>query len=440
MKINVGILIFGDPTRRGTINSEVKFLNSLYEYNNEDCDFYIITVNSNFTKKIIENNKTIYNFKHDIIEVFSEKDLYKINNISCIITYPNHSSFYGGVLNDNNVLMYKIVSYLNNELNRKTFIRVNDSELKIRDYRSICKLRLEHNINNKENNETVFIKDKNNLIKANDLISTKPWNYSKIFWIANGSKENYDWVSETLYDRETKMYRVDSKEQINKNTIYLSDDLLFLVRKNYERFNEKYTDSLNHEKKICYIGFFDTVNKKRAKAFETLFNNNTFEIPIKIFGKGTEIIETLKDKQNIEIIEGFIEGDSEDYFDFLNKHLAYVFIGKGNNKSRYIGKTLYDSVVAKTPVIVYKKCDTEMICFKNKEYYFENEEQLKIIYDKLLDVNIRNNWIKQQREEIFNNLKQCDFKFKDQSISLNETVKEIYIKNDEISKRQLLLF
>ena len=440
MKINVGILIFSDPTRRGTINSEIKFLNSLYEYNNEDCDFYIITVNSNFTKRIIENNKTIYNFKHNIIEVFSETDLYKINNISCMITYPSHSSFYGGVLNDNNILMYKIISYLNNELNRKTFIRVNDSELKIRDYRNICKLRLEHNINNKENNETVFIKCKNNLIKANDLISIKPWNYSKIFWIANGSKENYDWVSETLYDRETKMCRVDSKEQINKNTIYLSDDLLFLVRKNYERFNEKYIDSLNHEKKLCYIGFFDTVNKKRAKAFETLFNNNTFKIPIKIFGKGTEIIETLKDKQNIEIIEGFIEGDSEKYFDFLNKHLAYVFIGKGNNKSRYIGKTLYDSVVAKTPVIVYKKCDTEMICFKNKEYYFENEEQLKIIYDKLLDVNIRNNWIKQQREEIFNNLKQCDFKFRDQLISLNETVKEIYIKNDEINKRQLLLF
>jgi len=440
MKINVGILIFGDPTRRGTINSEVKFLNSLYEYNNQDCDFYIITVNSNFTKRIIENNKTIYNFKHDIIEVFSEKDLYKINNISCIITYPNHSSFYAGVLNDNNVLMYKIISYLNNELNSKAFIRVNDSELKIRDYRSICKLRLEHNLSNKENNETVFIKDKNNLIKANDLISTKPWDYSKIFWIANGSKEHYDWVSETLYDRETKMYRVDSKEQINKNTIYLSDDLLFLVRKNYERFNQKYSNSLNQEKKLCYIGFFDTVNKKRAKAFETLFSNNTCEIPIKIFGKGTEIIETLKDKENIEIIEGFIEGDSEKYFDFLNKHLAYVFIGKGNNKSRYIGKTLYDSVVAKTPVIVYKKCDTEMICFKNKDYYFENEQELKIIYDKLLDDNIRNNWIEQQKQEIFNNLKQCDFKFKDQLVSLNEPVKEIYKKDDEISKRQLLLF
>jgi hypothetical protein len=336
--------------------------------------------------------------------------------------------------------MYKIVSYLNNELNRKTFIRVNDSELKIRDYRNICKLRLEHNINNKENNETIFIKNENNLIKANDLISTKPWNYSKIFWIANGCKETCDWVSETLYDRETKMYRVDSKEQINKNTIYLSDDLLFLVRKNYERFNEKYNNSLNNEKKLCYIGFFDTVNKKRAKAFETLFNNNMFKVPIKIFGKGTEIIETLKDKENIEIIEGFIEGDSEEYFDFLNKHLAYVFIGKGNNKSRYIGKTLYDSVVARTPVIVYKKCDTEMICFKNKDYYFENEQELKIIYDKLLDVNIRNNWIEQQKQEIFNNLKQCDFTFKDKSLTLNETVKEIYIKNDEISERQLLLF
>ena len=64
MKNNVGILIFGDPTRGGTIASEVKFLKSLYESNNHDSDFYIVTVNDSVTKKIIKEKETTYDFPH----------------------------------------------------------------------------------------------------------------------------------------------------------------------------------------------------------------------------------------------------------------------------------------------------------------------------------------------------------------------------------------
>jgi hypothetical protein len=87
--------------------------------------------------------------------------------------------------------------------------------------------------------------------------------------------------------------------------------------------------------------------------------------------------------------EGFIKGDSEEYFNFLNNHLAYVFIGKGQTEARYIGKTVYDAVVARTPVVVYKKCDSKMITFSNSEFYFENEQELKVIYDKLQNEETR---------------------------------------------------
>ena len=39
----VGILIFGDPTRGGTIASEVKFLANL-QIHNQNCEFVILTV------------------------------------------------------------------------------------------------------------------------------------------------------------------------------------------------------------------------------------------------------------------------------------------------------------------------------------------------------------------------------------------------------------
>jgi hypothetical protein len=114
---------------------------------------------------------------------------------------------------------------------------------------------------------------------------------------------------------------------------------------------------------------------------------------------------------NIEIEEGFIKGDSEEYFDFLNKHLAYLFIGKGQSESRYIGKTVYDAIVARTPVAVYKKCDSKMITFSNPEYYFEDERELHNILVKLKDPKTRMKWVEDQANEIFRKLPPSDFRF-----------------------------
>jgi hypothetical protein len=149
----------------------------------------------------------------------------------------------------------------------------------------------------------------------------------------------------------------------------------------------------------------------RAKALSTLFKENKMGVPLKIFGKGTEILTKLADKPNIEIEEGFIEGDSQEYFDFLNKHLGYIFIGKGHSESRYIGKTVYDAVVARTPIAVYRKCDTKQITFSNREYYFENETELAAIVEKLKDLEIRERWVADQHTEIMRKLPPSTFKF-----------------------------
>ena len=424
MKLNVGILIFGDPTRGGTIASEVKFLKSLYEQNSSNTEFFILTVNDSVNKKIIKEKDTTYDFPHKVIRVFGEPDLHKLKDFSCIVTYPGHSNFFGGYLNDNIIKMYQILSHATNDLKIPVFIRINDSEIKVRDYRRLSKQRLDAGYQSREEGklDAAFMRDPLNVEKAEKLVSYKEIDYDRVYWFGNGSKEACDWVSETLYDREDEYFRMASKERFIENTIYVSDDIFFLVKKNYERFHDEFDIKipelaqqnkpiLPYNLKFCYIGFFDTVNMARAKALNILFKENRHNVPLKIFGKGTEILSKLSSKENIEIEEGYIKGDSQEYFEFLNSHLAYIFIGKGQSESRYIGKTVYDAVVARTPIVVYKKCDSKMITFTNPEFYFENETELRAIYDKLQDPEVRKNWIVEQQEEIFRKLPPSEFRF-----------------------------
>jgi hypothetical protein len=270
--------------------------------------------------------------------------------------------------------------------------------------------------------DSAFMKDPVNVQKARDLVAWKQWDYSLIYWFANGSREACDWVAETMFDREEESLRMASREIFVNNAIYVSDDIFFLIRKNYDRFQiyDNLATAVDNghrdpyvKDKFCYIGFFDTVNMARAKAFSTIFKENKRFIPIKIFGKGTEILTKLHGKENIEIEEGFIKGDSEEYFNFLNSHLAYIFVGKGQSESRYIGKTAYDAVVARTPIVVYRKCDSKQIMFNNDEYYFDNEDQLQKIYEKLNDPEIRKRWIEDQKKEIFQKLPPSTFRFTD---------------------------
>lgn len=411
MPINIGILIFGDPTRGGTITSEVKFLTNLYETHSlsseHQYEFFIITVNPSVTKRVIREASTTYKFPHKIVACFTESDYHKLDNLSCIVTYPGHSNFFGGYLNDNIVTTYKIISKCTNVLKIPVFVRVNDSEIKVRDYRKMSEVRL---IDGESKPESAFMKDPGNVAKARDLVSWKEWDYNLVYWFANGSREACDWVAETLFDREDETYRMAPRQTFVDHTIYVSDDIFFLIRKNYERFQHLIDNSPSNER-LCYIGFFDTVNVARAKALNILFKENSHRVPVKIFGKGTEVLTKFKGKDNIDIEEGFIKGDSDEYFDFLNSHLAYIFIGKGQSRSRYIGKTVYDAIVARSPILVYGKCDEGHITFTSDEFYFRDERELHEKFEALKDPETRQRWLIEQSDEIFRKLPPSEFRF-----------------------------
>jgi hypothetical protein len=56
------------------------------------------------------------------------------------------------------------------------------------------------------------------------------------------------------------------------------------------------------------------------------------------------------------------------------------------------------------------------LIFKNKEYYFETEKELREIYEKLRDPAVRNRWIEEQRTElryILDNMMDPMFSFSD---------------------------
>jgi hypothetical protein len=423
--MNIGILLHGDPTRGGTINSEINFLNNMYE-NLSTHNFFLLSVNSSITKKISTKYSSIFIFPYKVIEIYDEASYDILKSFSCLITYPNHSNLFGGILNDNMIKMYKIISKCTNELNIPVFIRLNDSELTVRDYKKIVSLRLDN-----DKKTSAFYSNEENVKKSKNLVTYQTWNYNKIFWLANGSKNHYDWVVETLYDKEKEVNRVSNDRQnILDNTIYLSDDIFFSVKLNYEK-NKDLDNTSYKENKLFYIGFFDTINVKRKVVFERIFKENMKNIPIKIFGKGTEILTKLKDKSNIEIEEGFIQGDNENYFKFLHNYLAYIFVGKGNFKAKYIGKTVYDCIVARIPVLIYSDCDKDKRIFDKGQYYFSNESELHDIYVKLQDENIRQDWVIDQKEQIFKKLDDFNLDLNKHCI---EKTENIISTNKNISK------
>lgn len=405
-KLKIGIFVHGDPTRGGTIASEVKFLKHLYESNSEDCEFYILPVNPSVTKRVLKEKEIHYNFPHKVVPMMDPDNMELLSKFHAIVTWVGHTNFYGGLLNENIVRLYKLISNFTNKLKRPVYIRVNDSEGKVRDYRYMASLRLLGKPESSFNALEVNRKSAENLVH-----NYQEWDYSRCYWFANGAKEIYDWLPETLWDREDEEMRRSTREQIEANTVYLSDDIFFMVRYNYERFAHLSIEPRSQS--LFYIGFFDTFNTKRAKAFEEIWKPNKHKIPLKIFGKGTENIKKITGPafSHVDIEEGWVRGDSPEYFDILNKHLGYVFVGKGNPINRYINKTIYDAVVARTPIISYRPCDTNHVCMTSDELYFENEEQLNAIYQKLSIPEERERIIKEQAEDVFSRLPLPSFKF-----------------------------
>jgi len=238
--------------------------------------------------------------------------------------------------------------------------------------------------------------------------------YSKVYWIANGSDKIYDWAPDVIYKNVPSLMKGDDiKESLDK-VLYVSDDILFGYNENLKRL-ELDCDK-NHDNKICYAGYLrGTVAEKRPKILSKIFKENKFTIPTRIFGPGSIDIEVLQNKPNIEIIEDSFQGD--EYYKFLNKQLAMIHFGKGKPNYSYISKSIYDCAVSGVPSLIYLPCDTKRLIFDNDLFYFSTEKELKQLYKKLQNNETREDYLRIQREWIDNTLSNKmypNFKFADQ--------------------------
>ena len=389
-RINIGVVIYTKiGTKTSILLGEFEFWNHFYEVN-PDCDFYFISISKNTTKSILDNAHLL-KFPVRMIQVYSKEDLHKLDGLSGVFTYMNRNTFFGGQMNPSCVHNYMISAYCSNNLNLPLFIRTPDSEYPYLDYKRIADVRIE-----KATPSTPkFIRENQRFL---DIIPTDI-KYENVYFVANGSSQIYDWVVDVVYNDIPDHQRMMTLKEISDRTIYVSDDLLHnisLYRNRYE-----YLGNRAEIDRILFIGYLQgSVAAGRIKVLNKMFGSKVEDIPLDIYGPGASELEI--NRSDINLINQPIFGTA--FFELLNKHLGYVFIGKGNPVNKYINKTVYDCMSAKCPVIVYAPCDTNGLLFTNREFYFTTESELLEIVEKLKNPTIRERWIIEQKTELLNTL------------------------------------
>jgi hypothetical protein len=389
-KLQIGVIIY---TKIGTNTSiladEFKFFNE-FQAHNPDCEFVFIAV-SEFTKKSILKNRDLLNFPQSMIMVNSKDELHKLDGLSGVFSYMSRNTFFGGNIDKACAKNYMISSYCTNELDIPLFVRTPDSEYPFQDYKVMADVRINH----ATPSTPKFIESNKNELA---VMETRV-NYDNVYFIANGSRKICDWVVDIAYNDLIPSYRVMTTEEISKRTLYVSDAILFNVWNYYDSYS--YLPNESTINKFIFIGYLSgSVAKNRLKTLPKVFKDQTHEIPTDIIGPGAS--DLVIDRPDVTLMDKGVYG--KDFFEMMNKYLAYIFIGKGNATNKYINKTVYDCISARCPVVVYSECDTTGIIFDDKEFYFSNEEELRVIYEKLQDPAIRLDWIERQHNEIKNKL------------------------------------
>ena len=406
----IGVILYSSPgTKTSILLSEFLFFNKLAEINPQ-VKFVFIPVTKHIEAK---TNKYLH-----LLEPHVDWEVLRIDNplksaqlrnsgFSGFFTYMLRNNFFGGSIDPRCKMAYILCSYVTNALKLPLFIRTPDSEYNYQDYR--------HMINVRINSPTSGQKFKEVNQKQYPMIMA--WeriDYSKVYWIANGSDKIYDWAPDVLYNNVANELKLDDVKNSISRVLYVSDDILFGYNEYKDRLKLPNSDK-SHDGKICFAGYLKgSVAAKRPKRLKEIFGKNKYKIPTRIFGPGCNDIDAIKNKSNIELIEDSFQGDQ--YFEFLSQQKAMIHFGKGNDNYSYIAKSIYDCGIAGVPSLIYLPCDQNRIIFDDDRFYFSNEKELNELNDKLKDERVREEYINDQREWIENTLSNKmypNFKFSD---------------------------
>ena len=306
-------------------------------------------------------------------------------------------SFFGGLMNERDINNW--VNLVKFSYKSKVYLRVSDSEqswINIRNFfiNRFSKLTKFENLNS----SNIHIEDQkffdNNKL-AQKLIDLPELNWSNIYPLLNGNLTK--WEYKYFITNQNQKYREDVPfHDISQNTIYLTDDLFFLIRENDKLVN--YNEVYNN--KLLFVGFISGHNKSREKVL-----SEYLDIPLYI---QTDTSGSLKPTV-AEINDVKIPGDNKNYFDFINKHLAGFFIGKGKKESLdYINKSIYDFLIAKIPILIWEEVDKQHSIFPNINCYFTDKQSVLEYIELLKNEKYRKELYELQKECIFYKLGYID--------------------------------
>ena len=375
--MKVGLFLHFDFSMKGMLFNELKCYNTIF--NNPAIEkIYIFDYRGKYADMCKD-----FDFEYTRVLVNGFDDAEKFNKADIIFTWDGYQDFFAGVISPKAIDVYKIMSKVTNELDKKVYFRICDSKHFMRDYKVMI------NDRNSDTESGRKFAERNALL-INKLDDTASINYKNAYYLCNGSRTVSDWSWITL----THSMPFLSKDYIQSHTVYISDDILFRYEECYNEFNDLSSDASKTDM-LYHVG---NLNAGKVRKIKDVMKSS--QIPLTLRTAPRSINNGIKKLSNVSMIEEPIY--REDMYKELNSYIAYLFVGKGDDISYYFNKTLYDASIARTVFLIYGKVDSQNIYKELSDYVFNNAEELKTKYEWIKENY--NDHLSIQRKVLLNNL------------------------------------
>jgi len=376
--MKVGFFLHFDFTMNGMLFNELRCYNTIFNHSSIE-KIYIFDYKGKYSDLCAE-----FEFDYTRVLISNHSDVEKFKKVDLLFTWDWYQDFFAGVISPKAVDLYKILSYITNQLDLKIYFRICDSKHYMKDYKRMIQERI-----SEDEGGIRFIERNRKLVNSlNDVPSA---NYENIYFLCNGSRTISDWSWITL----TKSMPFLKKEEIQKRSVYLSDDILFRYQECYNE-NSHLSSDIEKKEMLYHVG---NLNAGKVGKLKEIYKKGC-EVPLFLRTVARTLNNGLKVFGKINMVEEPLFR-SEMYTE-LNQYLAYLFVGKGDEISYYFNKTLYDSSIARTVFLIYRKIDTNNIYQELNDYIFETPQELKQKFEW-----IKENYsthLKAQREVLLKNL------------------------------------
>ena len=343
--MKVGLFIFFDFTMGGMIFTEAQNYTDIFS--RPYVDEVIIYDFHPCTSKIVPFIKV----PHRIVKIESYKDAHLFDEVDVLFAWQWHQQMEKAQIDRKQVDVYKIFSAFTNLYKKPVYFRICDTRHFMKDYQQMIE---------KYRQNPFFVEINGSKIFALDHFSRI--DYSLCKFVCNGARHITDWSWMTL----THSMPFLNKEEVQAMTIYYSDDVLFQYSKLYEELS--YLGITDKEDALYHVG---NINSQKVGRFNEILDGLTPKAVLRLSAKKEN--DNIKDFGQ-EIRTPGLYGIP--MYEELNNFMAYIFIGNGDADMAYLNKTLYDSSIARTIFLAYKKTDCYGALTEISQYYFDSPQEL----------------------------------------------------------------